>query len=161
MADLSNAIIRPRTSGDTSRIFSDWLRSYRESPLTAGIGNDVYYHHEQAIIQALWERDGLVWLIACDKDDVDYIHGWCCVEHTDTWPVVHYVSVRSNVRRKGLATRLLDTATERAQRIIYVNETRHGRSLAEKFRRCRGTALYVPYAKYYHLPPDWWISDGS
>lgn|SRR6185503_449866 len=60
-------------------------------------------------------------LIACDDDDADCILGYLIVERRDdSPPVLHYVQVKRDLMRKGIAAALLDRAgIKRDEACIY------------------------------------------
>lgn len=115
MSDLP-ILIRPGDSGDTNYVRSSWLRSHADSALARCLGRSAYMTGHHDVIDALLERATL--RVACSVTHRATIVGWACVEPAD---VVHYVFVREEFRRYGVARRLLADVT--GERVTYSHRT--------------------------------------
>lgn len=105
--------VRLKMPGDVARIFSDWLRSYRNAPGMSAIPNEVYFYWHHRILESLWADPTCVFVVACSPDDPNKIYGWLCGQRAESLAgdqvIVHYVYVAKLYRRMGLASRLLAT----------------------------------------------------
>ncbi len=152
--------IRGRIDSDVPFITRSWLKSYRDEMRFTG--NDVYYANHHGIIERLWVDPGVTWLVAAWPKNPVYIMGYLCGEASVQGPIVHYVYVRhaaegENLRRLGIATRLLDTFLEgqdTTRRIWYTHSTVAARAaLAGKHSVAQGAAgwEYNPYLAYRYI----------
>lgn len=98
--------IRNVTNEDVPFIFNSWLKSFRETGFMAnGISNTVYYDGHHKIIQKILQRSE-IW-VACDERYPDQIFGYAVAERIDGIFVLHYVYVKHNFRKTGIAKVLL------------------------------------------------------
>jgi hypothetical protein len=99
--------IRNAVTDDLPFIFATWLRSYRHSSQFAKkISNDVYFKYHHAAIERIISRGGII-KIANIVGDPNVILGYACLEaQGGTDMVVHYVYVKKNFRKMGIASRL-------------------------------------------------------
>ena len=96
---------RAATSQDVPLIYSDWLRSYRRSPLTKHVPSAVYYSQHRALIDNLASRSRVV--VLCNPDDTNQVYGWMCFELTPDVLILHYLYVKEDFRGFGLAKALV------------------------------------------------------
>lgn len=100
--------IRLATPSDLNFIRDSWASSYRASPDVTDMDPELYKVEVRAYIEAV-RRQGRIF-VACDPDAPDDIRGWVCCERprekNGLW-LVHYVLVRPEWQRQGIATALL------------------------------------------------------
>lgn len=98
--------IRDGNGDDTSFILSSWLKSYRYSDACKDIPKHNYFlgHHEFA--ERALSR-GQVYC-AVDKNNLDQIYGWICLEWTSNKPTLHYCYVKHIYRGLGIAKMLIE-----------------------------------------------------
>lgn len=106
--------IRPITIDDASYVIDSWARSYRRSPTTGAIEDDIFKIEQRARIDRLICRSKT--FIACEPDDKRQIRGWICFEpgHSEKIPVVHYVCVQPSFQVTGIGTALVSIARQTA-----------------------------------------------
>lgn len=114
-ADSLPILVRPSEHGDENYIRSSWLRSNESSPVARTFGRKAYYSGHHQLVCRLLARHPV--RVACSVDAPDTIVGWACVEPPS---VVHYVFVREEFRRYGVARRLLADLPER---VTYTHRT--------------------------------------
>lgn len=152
--------VRARIDSDIPFITNSWLKSYREE--MRFVGNDVYYANHHALIERLWEAPECVWLVACWPKDPRFIMGWLCAEASDKGPIIHYAYVRhsaaeaENLRRLGIATRMVETFTEGQtfDRVWYTHSTVAARAALRGRMAVQPGAPgweYNPYLAYRHV----------
>ena len=94
-------VLRGVRDGDWGLILNSWKLGARE--FLAWVPGSHYFPWIQDHITHL--RDHATWLVACNDDDSDFIHGWACYELDPN--VVHFVYVRKAFRLNGIAALLL------------------------------------------------------
>lgn len=92
--------LRPARESDTAFIVDTWRRSYEQAPQVRG-ADEAYMR--RAIQRAVADAEKL--LVACDSEDDDTLIGWLAASP----PTLHYVYVRADFRRAGIARSLLDS----------------------------------------------------
>lgn len=140
-------VVREAIESDHACIYATWLNSYRHnSSFAARIGNSVYFASQHSVIERLLERGRV--LVATIEEDPDVILGWCCYEpHNDEIEgleipaVIHYVYVKPNFRKSGVAKSLLDGA--RLDGAMYTHETN---AVASFLRPKMRKMVFNPYA---------------
>ena len=102
--------IRKADEGDTSFIYSSWLKSYasqnKDQPKIT-----VYKMHRSVVRRLLEEG---ITLVACMEDDPDQVLGWLCAHRIPKFLILHYCYVKAPFRRFGLARSLVDAFEYRA-----------------------------------------------
>lgn len=95
-------VLRPAEAGDRNYVLSSWLRSHRSDSGQARRQGPDYWERHHRVVEALLGRAAT--MVACWSDDPDVIIGWACTEDR----TVHYVYVRKEFRRMGIARMLLE-----------------------------------------------------
>lgn len=157
-----NIHIRPARATDIPLITSSWLKSFRGEESkgrqhynkggygSEGIPNRFFYYYHHKILEALIPES--VVLVACLETDPDTILGWCCAQVVDTALVIHYLYVKYNFRKFGIARRLVTTLLE-SERPPAVFVTHLMPHLKRKVRDLNW--LYNPYLLFMKLPLGW------
>lgn len=159
--------VRLKTADDMNRVFSDWLRSYRNAPGMASIPNEVYFYWAHRILESYWADPTCTFLVACSPEDPRKIFGWLCGQRAESLAgdqvIVHYVYVPKLYRRMGLASRLLSTFDTRPlvmdtisgpmlggdmRPLVVTHRTDAGRELL----RSRGVVVYNPFLAWARAP---------
>lgn len=106
--------VRPISIDDASYVIDSWARSYRRSPTTGAIEDDVFKIEQRARIDRLICRSKT--FIACEPDDKRQIRGWIVFEpgHAQKIPIVHYVCVQPSYQVTGIGSALVGIARETA-----------------------------------------------
>lgn len=154
--------VRLKTADDMNRVFSDWLRSYRNAPGMASIPNEVYFYWAHRILESFWSDPTCTFLVACSPEDPRKIFGWLCGQRAESLAgdqvIVHYLYVPKLYRRMGLGSRLLATFDTRP--LPFAGEARDMRPLVVTHRtdagrellRSRGTVVYNPFLAWARAP---------
>lgn len=137
MSDAQFAIVDG--IGDArSLIFATWLKSYQaNSAFVRHIPRDVFFRHHHDVIERLLERGATVKL-ATLPDDPSTVFGWSVTSPG----AVHYVYVKPDFRRYGIATALLAHVK---RPFTYSHSTYVTRDLHKHLDGC----IYNPYEALY------------
>ena len=94
--------IRDAGGGDAAFIFATWLRSlYFGSSFFRRIDKDTYFDKYKLVVSALLAMATIK--IACLSEDQDVVVGYAVYEG----PVLHWVYVKKNWRKQGVARLLV------------------------------------------------------
>ena len=101
--------MRPRTGeeSETGFIFSSWMRGAREWGPDKNTPTETYNWYQHKIIESLMEMPGAVWTVATHKDDPTTYFGFCCGQVFASGPVLHWIHVKKNLQRYGIASAML------------------------------------------------------
>ena len=97
--------IRPSRREDEHFILSSWINSARGSGFAKCVSPTEYHEGQRRVATGLLQSHGAI--VACDPEDQDVIYGWACV---DPVGVLHFAYVKHDLRRAGIARRLLEEA---------------------------------------------------
>lgn len=107
MSELKTRLRKWRRS-DIPFLTSNWLRSFRDGAFVRGIPNSIYFYEMQKCIAEVVKTAAIV--VVCDEADDNKMYAFACVEKDISGALfVHYVYVKPEVRRRGLARKLLET----------------------------------------------------
>jgi hypothetical protein len=117
------------TTVPPSFVVESWLASYRASPWSGVVTNNLYDAVYGDTIRQLFERGALCW-VAHHPDDENHIIGFLVTEYTrDGVPVVHYVFTKDYARRQGVARSLFAAAgIDPKERFFYTFRTGSARA---------------------------------
>lgn len=101
---MTDIIVRDARPADLNFVRSSWLDSYSQSALGHAMGATLYYERWEPRISHILQRART--LIACLATDEDVILGYLVYEDHDE-PIAHYIYVKRDLRRGGVATELL------------------------------------------------------
>lgn len=100
--------IRLATSDDVSFIFNSWLKSFRDTGyLARAISNIIYFENHHKLLEKVLQR--ATCYIACDSRYPDQIAGYVVAENIDNVFVLHYIYVKHNFRKTGIARELFNS----------------------------------------------------
>lgn len=143
-------------------IYSSWLSSYRISRSVRGVPHSVYFLKHHRVIEMLLRMPETLPLIACDADNPHHIFGWCVSQVVNGVLCIHYLFVKEEYRKMGVAKRmvrqLLDQEAQEMPVIVYTHDTPDVfRSLGpQKERGYMGAQwVYDPYVIWQVLPSNW------
>jgi hypothetical protein len=110
---------------DVPFILSTWLSSYRDSPWAGVIPNNKYQDVYGEAVSQLISRGSTLTVVHSPMDE-NHLLGWACTEKTrKSEPVVHFVFVKPDLRRNGIATAALAKAgVDHRQHFAYTFRTR-------------------------------------
>ncbi len=129
-------MLRELEKDDESFIYSSWLRSYRSSPISTHMINDIYFDNHKKIIEELLSKANVI--IACNPEDPSQIYGFICYEDT----TVHYLYVKYPFRKMGLGRYLFDSVCSDATLTIITHYNSNVKS------KLNDSLIYNPYLLY-------------
>lgn len=95
-------VVRPLRDDERHMVFSDWIRSYRRGSVdVAGVDPARFHVGMDRRVRRLLASS--IVNVAVHSDVPDSVLGWCCA----SGEVIHYVYVKSDARRHGIATELV------------------------------------------------------
>lgn len=104
-SEMMDYTIRQYKETDLNRIYSDWLRSYKQhGTMLKDVSDKVYFDGHRKLITKLIDNGDVV-VLADNKDDY-VIAGFACYNAD----VLHFIYVKKYFRRFKLATELMDYA---------------------------------------------------
>jgi GNAT superfamily N-acetyltransferase len=136
--------VRPISIDDASYVIDSWVRSYRRSPATGPIEDDVFKIEQRARIDRLICRSKT--FIACEPEDKRQIRGWVCFEpgNANKIPVIHYVCVQPSFQVSGIGTALVSIARQTASDVESFMWCTHDTAPMRHIRP-KWNLLYNPY----------------
>lgn len=124
-------LLRPAEDRDTAFVIGSWLESYKNAAPKGTWRHQLpwprYRRQQTAVIKHAMEHGSTV--VACVPDDTDHLLGFACGRGS----VVHYVHVRPERRRLGLATMLVQTLSLGGGTCEASHMTPAGEHLGRKF----------------------------
>ena len=138
--------VREAKEADEACVFATWLNSYKHGAhFPRKVPDAVYFAQHHGVIERLLKRSRTV--VATIPEDEDVILGWACYEPAMQMDgiavpaIVHYVYVKPDFRRAGVAARLLSEVD--ANEAMYTHHTFVvAGPLANKVRKW----IFNPYA---------------
>lgn len=146
MSETANELpyrIRAIVEADKPKIFSDWLKGYRYSPLGKTISTGVYFREHHALVERLLSRGRV--LVVVDAAKPEDIWGWGCGERLGDLPIVHFVWVDRAIQGHGIGSIILAELTgspSSTSRVDWVYT--HATSDSDRHFPKRG-GVYYPY----------------
>ena len=140
-------VVRESHDGDRPYITKAWVASSTETALARALSAN--YEREQSALVWAWLPHVTV-RVACDSTDPDAILGFVVYQGSET-SIVHYVHVRKDFRRLGIARALLGPLVE--SRAIYTHRITDGTRYAG-FKAQKSKAPDAD-ARLFEVPPLW------
>lgn len=106
---LVECALRDATADDMPFVLSSWLKSAADDSggVASAFTRRVFYaEHERLIRESVLPRSAV--RVAASPDSPDVIRGWTCSEATEHGTLLHYVYVRFDWRKLGVARFLVD-----------------------------------------------------
>lgn len=103
---------------EVNYVRASWMRSAKFGCMGARLGCD--WQGYARLRDSLLRQHGAV--VACSEDNPSSVVGWACLEG-ERVPVVHYVFVRQEFRRYGVARMMLGDDVVRAPRVYFTAMT--------------------------------------
>lgn len=100
---LPPVVCRPMVPADRSLVLDSWLRTYSHTAEAIRLGPRYWTVQEARIERCLREAHTLCAFL--EGDDPDTVLGWAC-GIAEPEPTLHYVYVKKDPRRRGIATAL-------------------------------------------------------
>ena len=104
--------IRQGVAGDKEYILQSWMYAYENSPemKMPGLSRDDYFAYTHRLLDELIYRASKAGsLYVCHQPNAPHlIRGYLCAEATVAFPVVHWLNVKKQEKRKGVASALLE-----------------------------------------------------
>ena len=134
--------IRSLKEEDESFIYSSWLKSYRNSDFASQVSNDIYYSSHKKIIEDLMNNNNVEFKILCEPDDEEHLYGYLAYEKLGAINIVHFIYVKYNYRKFGLAKQLMEDSIDNlGEQDLYCSHApKSFKSLKEKYK-----LVYTPY----------------
>jgi hypothetical protein len=88
--------------GERGFVISTWHRSYGHT--RAGVDRSVYGAEQGDLVERILDADHTRTVVACSGKNDDTLHAWACGRPP---ALLHYAYVPPELRRDGLATRLI------------------------------------------------------
>jgi hypothetical protein len=163
---MPNSEIRQIEKADLKYVCQSWLYDYQESPEMdmPGLVNDDYFGYQHKLIDDIIPRasKGRTAYICCEPGKKHLYRGWLIAEAYDGLPVVHFIKVKKQAMRQGVATALMarfyeDFGYSKNQNCVYTHSSkdiRRHRWLQTKMTRDYN-AVYLPWFKYTLAKPGW------
>ncbi len=116
--------IRQATKDQLSFVFATWLRNYKHSSQFARkIKNATFFKWHHLVIERIFDRPNTLVLIATPQGESEPILGYAVLEAQDGTPVIHYVYVKDDFRRMGIATKLIAASRLPLDRAVFTHYT--------------------------------------
>lgn len=104
--------IRLGQQGDKSFILDSWLKAHKKSHTHRDVPDEIYYHHQEPIINSLLSQSFVI--VACSPHDHDQILGYCIAQPAQGHVcVVHWINVKQVYRKLGIGSVLMAEARTR------------------------------------------------
>ena len=104
--------IRQAVGGDKEYILQSWMYAYENSPEMSmpGMSRDDYFAYTHRLLDeiiARCSRAGSCYV--CHQPNAPHlIRGYLCAEALDAFPVVYWVNVKKQEKKKGVASALME-----------------------------------------------------
>lgn len=99
--------LRPyKPSTDEAFIFNSWLKSFKDSPMMAGLSTTIYYKEMHETIKRILEDKTSHVLMACDPDDDESLYGYVVAQTIGAALIFHWVYVKHPLRNFGIGRNL-------------------------------------------------------
>jgi GNAT superfamily N-acetyltransferase len=147
--------VRGRHVDDTELLFSSWLKSNLANVAYKQMPPETYWYQHHRIIESYMDDATTAWVIAHAPDDPRFIYGWICGQvarrpDESVSPVVHFVYVKQDFRRLGVASQLLKLmGVNQHVAAITTHRTARGDQLLESMKAVQ---LYNPYLAWARCP---------
>lgn len=139
---MNEITVRLAEAKDFDFIYATWLRSYRfSSQFAKKISNEVYFHWHHLVIDRIKERGG-EFLIACPLDEPGVILGFMCTESVQDVKNVHFIYVKKQFRKMGVADALVDASRVDLDKVRFTHWTTDVDWMIKKFPKL----TYDPYS---------------
>ena len=126
-------LIRKAVAADVPFIFSNWLKSYRDSNFAHCISTTVYFTEHHRVVERLLKSCDVY--VACNEKDTSELYGFICAQQLEGILVIHFTYVKHIYRMLGIGTMLLNSLNHDASKAsMYTHHTRPCKVLAPKFR---------------------------
>ncbi len=156
-------LLRPMRREDINLVTNSWMKNARKCYAYKGVPSSVYDKQHHRVIARLIPKTVMV--IACDPAAPDRIYGWTCAEIIDNFLILHYVWVRSGLKRlynheegergksMGVGNAMLQKLLEQPhlKGLVYTHETQSGKYWLQHLRdtdRLPFDPIYNPYQLY-------------
>lgn len=148
--------IRDGGERDQAFVYSSWLQSYRSSAFARPIPTHTYFDRHHAVLERILARPTTRIVVATPEDAPAVILGWAVTEGllrgsardgaagpvlitpTTSTPTLHYVYVKEQFRKLGIARQLV---TRLGRRFAVTHRT----AVVEGAMRRRPDVVYDPY----------------
>lgn len=98
-------VLRRFKEEDRPWVVDTFVQSYRGSRAVRGMDDDDYHMVYRRKVNDLVDRSEFV--VAAAEDDEDTILGWVMFQNVRNHVVVHFVHVRRELRKRGLAREMI------------------------------------------------------
>jgi len=120
-----------QTASDEAFVYNAWLKSYKDSPWGKPLINDIFFTNHKEIVKKLLDSSEV--LLAVNPEDPDQIYGFAVIEKSPRVSIIHYVYVKYNFRKLGLARDLVETLEPMAYKVKFVTHVPRDIAILKKF----------------------------
>jgi hypothetical protein len=137
---ISQLDFRPLAEDDYSFVKDAWMRCFRfGSTLTKEIPSDIYIPRHGALIDNLLHR--CITELVCLKEDPATILGFLVYERITKLNIIHFIYVKKDFRKMGLATALIANTKVDPDQSAYTHRTRANLWIDERYPKL----IFDPY----------------
>lgn len=103
--------IRAASESDKPFIYANWLRHYKNrSYFAKRIRNSVFYKWHHLVLEKILDRSSTKILIAHPPEEAELILGFMVYEDQPDGSVIHFVYIKPQFKRMGIAKKLFASA---------------------------------------------------
>jgi len=137
--DKNLVTYRPiQTYSDEAFVYNAWMKSYKDSPWGKPLINDIFYNNHKEIIKKLLTSSDT--LLAVNPQDPDQIYGFAVLERSPKVSLIHYVYIKYNFRKLGLARKLVEAIEPDTSKLKFVTHVPRDIAILKKFN-----LIFNPY----------------
>lgn len=112
-------VLRDIEGGDLGFVRGAWAATHRNSPMSRCVPHGVYWPSQHRTIDAILRQARVI--VAADESDSSHLYG-CIVLQLGQRAIVHWLMVKSEYRRLGLAKALLAAGVGPSAAPIYLTQ---------------------------------------
>ena len=120
-----------QTQSDEAFLYNAWLKSYKDSPWGKPLINDIFYTNHKEIVKKLLSTSDV--LLAVNPQNPDQIYGFAVLEKSPKVSLIHYVYVKYNFRKLGLARKLVEAMEPDTGKLKFVTHVPRDIAILKKF----------------------------
>jgi GNAT superfamily N-acetyltransferase len=143
--------LRPMQAQDIPFITNSWLKSYDESPFRFDVSETEYYALHHAVLEQIFKRAQVIVAVdtrppALRKQRGD-IMGYLCADAESPPYVLHFIYVKADHRREGVARALVDAwlGDDATAPVYYSHRTNAGEACAAHLFTVAEHNPYLPF----------------
>lgn len=126
---------------DLNFILSTWLKSYKQSEFALHIPNQIYYPHQQKLIESIITHEHNRITILCNSEDPAQIIGY--IVYSIKHPIIYYTYIKHAFRKFGFGKFLFSAVSNihpEAESIKVTHKPKRWVKTSKKYK-----LVYNPY----------------